>query len=199
LPIVKEQISIHDWFRLCVGLEQLLDSSKTRVASKDELDLRMEPSLRYNNALLAPRSGRRETTGYLRNTATTLLSTKKIVSPQRLEQPDFLVVAQQMSSAADAPQQSAVAQIKLVVEDEAQETESETQDKVFTVSRATIKKEQNSPCETSYYRHQDMIQKRKRCIVPLPIYTRKRYDASLALLEHLGSTGLSHLRHGGMP
>ena len=57
------------------------------------------------------------------------------------------------------------------------------QDKVSTLSRAMIKKEQNSPCETSYYRHQDMIQKRKRCIVPLPIYTRKRYDASLVLFD----------------
>jgi hypothetical protein len=63
----------------------------------------MELSLRYDNALLAPRSGGRETTGYLLNTATTLLSTKKIVSPQRLEQADFLVVAQPLS-AADAPQ-----------------------------------------------------------------------------------------------
>jgi hypothetical protein len=26
--IVKEQISIHDWYCLCVGLEQLLDNSK---------------------------------------------------------------------------------------------------------------------------------------------------------------------------
>jgi hypothetical protein len=118
LPIVKERISIPDWFRLCVGLEQLLDNSKTRVASKDELDLMMELSLRYDNALLAPRSGRSETNGYLRNTATTLLSTKNIVSPQRLEQADFRVVAQRFS-AADAPQQSAVAQVELVVEDEA--------------------------------------------------------------------------------
>jgi hypothetical protein len=35
------------------------------------------------------------------------------------------------------------------------------QDKVSTLLRATIKKEQNSPCETSYYSHQHMIQKHK--------------------------------------
>jgi hypothetical protein len=107
---------------LCVGLEQLVDNSKTCVASKDELDLMMELSLQYNNTLLAPASGWRETTGYLQNAATTLLSTKKILSPQRLEQEQQLVVAQP-SSLADAPQQSAVAQVKLVVEDEALETE----------------------------------------------------------------------------
>jgi hypothetical protein len=94
-PIVKERISIRDWCRLCVGLEQLLDNSKTRVASQDELDLMMKLSSRYDNALLATRSGRREITGYLRNAATTLLSTKKIVTPQRLEeQEQQLVVAQ---------------------------------------------------------------------------------------------------------
>jgi hypothetical protein len=92
-PIVKERISIREWCRLCVGLEQLLDNSKKLVASDDELQLMTELSLRYDNALSAPRSGRRETTGSLRNATTTLLATKKIVSPQRLEQQQLVVVA----------------------------------------------------------------------------------------------------------
>jgi hypothetical protein len=83
-PSVKERIPIQDWCRLCVGLEQLLDNLDGLVASNDELDLMMQLSLRYTNNLVAPRSGRRDTTGYLRNTATTLLSTKKIVPPQCL-------------------------------------------------------------------------------------------------------------------
>ena len=46
----------------------------------------MELSLQYDNALSAPQSGWCKTTPYLQNAATTLLGTKKIILPQRLEQ-----------------------------------------------------------------------------------------------------------------
>jgi hypothetical protein len=74
---VKEWISIQDWCCLCIGLKKLF------VASNDELQLITKLSLQYTKSLLAPWSGWHDTTGYLWSTAAMLLSSKKVVIPDK--------------------------------------------------------------------------------------------------------------------
>jgi hypothetical protein len=101
-----------------VGLEKLLDNSNDLDASNHELNLMTQLSLRYSNTLLAPRSGWRETTGYLRNTATVLLPTKKIVMPQQLA--DSQELQEQQPVVAQPEQRPEMNQ--MVVEDKSGET-----------------------------------------------------------------------------
>ena len=68
-----------------------------------------------------------------------------------------------------------------------------------SLTRTMTKRSKYSPCETGFYSLQEMYQKRERCVEPLPSAYMERYDASLALLEHLASTLFRHLRHGGKP
>jgi hypothetical protein len=139
--MVKERISIQDWCCSCLGYEKLLDNSNDHVASNDELHLIMELSLRYTKTILAPQSSRRKTTAYLQSTATTFLSTKKIVSPQCLvdsqepqqqqpvvaqpeQRPETTQINTKTPSQTDAQRQPSVSiQVKPVVENKAARVE----------------------------------------------------------------------------